>query len=81
MNYDEVYQKTKELIVEYLRVDEKEVEPHTNLVDELCADSIAIVELGFRFSETFSIPMIEGDPELYVMKNLVDSIYAKIQNK
>ncbi|HOV24910.1 MAG TPA: phosphopantetheine-binding protein [Pseudobacteroides sp.] len=81
MNYDEVYEKTKELIVDYLRVDEKEVNPDTNLVDELCADSIAIVELGFRFSETFSIPMVEGEPELYVMKNLVDFIYNKIQNK
>ncbi len=81
MNYDEVYEKTKELIVDYLRVDEKEVQPDTNLVDELCADSIAIVELGFRFSETFSIPMMEGDPELFVMKNLANSIYEKIQNK
>lgn len=81
MNYDEVYEKTKELIVDYLRVDEKEVNPDTNLVDELCADSIAIVELGFRFSEIFSIPMVEGEPELYVMKNLVDFIYNKIQNK
>jgi len=81
MNYNDVYEKTKELIVDYLRVDEKEVEPDTNLVDELCADSIAIVELGFRFSETFSIPMIEGDPELYVMKNLVDFIHNKIENK
>jgi acyl carrier protein len=81
MNYNEVYGKTKELIVDYLRVDEKEISPDTNLVDELCADSIAIVELGFRFSETFSIPMIEGGPELYIMKNLVDFIYDKIQNK
>ena len=81
MNYDEVYEKTKELIVDYLRVDEKEVNPDTNLVDELCADSIAIVELGFRFSETFSIPMVEGNPDLYVMKNLVDFIYNNIQNK
>ncbi|MDP4183102.1 MAG: phosphopantetheine-binding protein [Bacillota bacterium] len=81
MDYKKVYDKTKELIMDYLRVDEKEILPETNLVDELCADSIALVELGFRFSETFSIPMVEGDSELYVMKNLVDYIYEKIENK
>jgi acyl carrier protein len=74
MNYNEVYEKTKEIIVDYLRVDEKEIMPETNLVDELCADSIALVELGFRFSETFGVPMIEGNPDLFVMKNLVDFI-------
>ncbi len=74
MNYSEVYEKTKEIIVDYLRVDEKEIVPETNLVDELCADSIALVELGFRFSETFGVPMIEGNPDLFVMKNLVDFI-------
>lgn len=71
MNYDEIYRKTKAIIVDYLRVDETEVTPETNIVDDLYADSIAVVELGFRFSETFSIPMIEGKPELYVMKELV----------
>jgi len=74
MNYNEVYEKTKEIIVDYLRVDEKEIMPETNLGDELCADSIALVELGFRFSETFGVPMIEGNPDLFVMKNLVDFI-------
>ncbi|MFZ5988667.1 MAG: acyl carrier protein [Bacillota bacterium] len=77
MDYNEIYNKTKELIIDYLRVDESEVTPETNLVDDLCADSIAMVELGFRFSETFSIPMIEGDSELFIMKNLVDYIFSK----
>lgn len=79
MSYDEIYDKTKEIIVDYLRVDENEVTPETNIVDDLFADSIALVELGFRFSETFSIPIIEGNPELFVMKELVDFIHKKIQ--
>lgn len=74
MDYDEIYSKTKAIIVEYLRVDETEVTPETNIVDDLFADSIALVELGFRFSETFSIPMIEGNPELFIMKELVPYI-------
>lgn len=79
MDYNEVYGKTKEIIVDYLRVDEKEIMPETNLVDELCADSIALVELGFRFSETFGVPMIEGNPDLFIMKNLVDFICKNIK--
>ncbi len=80
MNKKEVFEKVKEIVVEYLNVEENEVDVGTNLVDDLCADSIALVELGFRFSETFSIPMIEGDSELFVMKNLVNLIMDNMQN-
>ena len=79
MSYDEIYQKTKTIIVDYLRVGEAEVTPETNIVDELFADSIALVELGFRFSETFGVPMIEGNPELFVMKELVTFIQAQMK--
>ncbi len=80
MNEKEVFEKVKEIVVEYLNVEENEVDTGTNLVDDLCADSIALVELGFRFSETFSIPMVEGDSELFIMKNLVNFIMEKMQN-
>lgn len=80
MNENEVFEKVKEIIVDYLNVDENEVNAETNLVEELCVDSIALVELGFRFSETFSIPMVEGDPNLYIMKNLVKFIMEKMNS-
>lgn len=79
MKETEVYEKVKEIVVEYLNVDESEVNSETNLVEDLCADSIALVELGFRFSETFSIPMIEAGSELFIMKNLVDFIIEKMK--
>ncbi len=75
MDYNEFYSKSKEIIVDYLRLDEEEIKPETNIVDELCADSIALVELGFRFSEEFSVPMIDPSPDLFVFKNLVDHLY------
>jgi acyl carrier protein len=80
MEKAEVYEKVKEIVVDYLRLNEDEVMPETNLVEELCADSIALVELGFRFSETFSIPLVEGDSTLFIMNNLVDYIYGQIQS-
>ncbi len=80
MTENETYEKVKEIVVDYLNVNENEVGPETNLVVDLCADSIALVELGFRFSETFSIPMVEGESELFIMKNLVNFIIEKMQN-
>lgn len=79
MQYEEVYEKTKEIIADYLRVKQEEILPETNLVDELCADSIALVELSFRFSDAFGIPMIEGTPDLFIIKNLVDHIMEEIK--
>lgn len=78
MSCNEIYNKTKDLIVDYLRVDESEITAQTNLVDDLCADSIALVELGFRISETFSVPMVDANPEMFTMKNLVQYIEDKI---
>ncbi|ABN51372.1 MAG TPA: acyl carrier protein [Hungateiclostridium thermocellum] len=81
MNYDEIYDKAKQMIAEYLRVDENEITPKTNLVDDLCADSIALVELGFRFSETFSVPMMESKPDMFIMDNIVRFIMEKTGDK
>ena len=78
MSENEVFDKVKKIVVDYLRVNENEVNPETDIVGELCADSIALVELGFRFSETFSIPMIEGDSQLYIIKNLVNHILEQM---
>lgn len=81
MNYQDVYDQTKEIIVDYLRVDPEEVQPDTDLVIELAVDSIALVELGFRFAEKFSIPMPQPTEDLYVMKNLVRFLTDEINKK
>ncbi|NLD49725.1 MAG: acyl carrier protein [Clostridiaceae bacterium] len=78
MDYNEIYSKTKSIIVDYLRIDSDELKPETDIIVDLCVDSIAMVELSFRFSEAFCIPMLEVDAELFVMKNLVDYIYEKV---
>ncbi|MFW6022145.1 MAG: acyl carrier protein [Halanaerobiaceae bacterium] len=78
MEYKDVYTEIRKILVDYLRVERNEVKPDTNIIDDLCADSIALVELGFRFSETFDIPMIEGNSELVIVENLVDFIHKSI---
>lgn len=81
MDYQNVYDQTKKILMDYLRVNEDEIGPETHLVDDLTVDSIALVELGFRFSETFSIPLPQPTEELYIMKNLVQFLTDQINAK
>jgi acyl carrier protein len=81
MEYKTVFDKTKQILMDYLRVNEDEITPDTHLVNDLIADSIALVELGFRFAETFNIPMPQPNEELYIMKNLVQFLTDQINGK
>ncbi|NLW48376.1 MAG: acyl carrier protein [Firmicutes bacterium] len=78
MNYQTVFDQTKQILMDYLRVNEEEITPDTHLVNDLIADSIALVELGFRLAETFNIPMPQPTDELYIMKNLVQFLTDQI---
>lgn len=80
MTYNEIYEKTKEIITEYLRLEKDEIHEETHMVDDLNADSIALVELGFRISETFSIPILEPNEDLMVFKNVVSHIYEQVNS-
>ena len=47
--------KVKNIIVEQLGVDEKEVKPEAHFVDDLGADSLDVVELVMALEEEFDI--------------------------
>lgn len=81
MSYQEVYDQTKQILLDYLRVNADEITPETDLVNDLAVDSIALVELGFRFSEAFSIPLPQPTEELYIMKNLAQFLFEQIAEK
>ncbi len=49
-----IFERVKEIIVEQLGVDEKEVVPSANFVDDLGADSLDLVELIMSIEEKFS---------------------------
>jgi Acyl carrier protein len=81
MDYQEVYQKTKSILMDYLHLNTDEITPDTHLVDDLVVDSIAMVEIGFRLAEAFSIPMPQPTDELFIMKNLVQFLTEQIHNE
>jgi len=74
MERQEVFAKVSELLTDYLRLEPGEVTEASHVVRDLGADSLAIVELGFKFMETFGIGMIAADDENLVAGKLVDRI-------
>jgi acyl carrier protein len=76
--YQSVYNTAQKLITSYLRVDQDELELETHIVDDLGADSLALVELGFQISETFGVPMLDTSGDKLVFKHLVEYILVNL---
>lgn len=81
MEQSAVYQQAKQIITEYLRLKDDEIQPDTHIVDDAGADSLALVELGFRFSETFGVPIVDTGDDKLIFKNLVRYIEDHMQQR
>ena len=68
-----VYEKLKEVLAAQLGVDEDSITPETNIMDDLGADSLDLVELISTLEDEFNI-IITDDRirELYTVKEIVD---------
>ena len=70
--------KVKKVIAEKLDIDPSEVVPEASLIDDLGADSLAIVELIMSMEEEFDIEVSDEDAEnLKTVKNAIDYIIEK----
>ena len=74
MEHDEIFAKVYRILTDYLRLDEGEVKADSHIVDDIGADSLALVELGFKFSEAFGIGMMAPTDDNMVIGNLVERI-------
>lgn len=79
MDKNEVESKLIEILSGYLRLDAGEVQNDSHIVDDLGADSLALVELGFKFSDEFDIPMLEPDDNLLIFKELVEHVIKEME--
>lgn len=69
--------KVKKLIAEKLKIDPSEVVPEANLIDDLGADSLAIVELIMTMEEEWDIEVPDEDAEkLTTVQGVIDYLIA-----
>ena len=70
-----VEEKVKEIIVDQLGVDEKQVKSEAAFIDDLGADSLDTVELVMALEEEFDIEIPDEDAEkIASVQNAVDYI-------
>ena len=66
MGSEEIFEKTKSIIVEQLGVAEAAVVQDASFIDDLGADSLDIVELIMALEEEFDMEIPDGDAEKIV---------------
>jgi acyl carrier protein len=72
----EISEKVKDIVSDKLEVPREEVEESKNFVNDLKADSLALVELGMAFEDNFGISIPDEDYEK--LKTVGDAInYVK----
>ena len=59
----EIADKVKEIISQQLDVDVAQIKPESQFIEDLGADSLAIVELVLAFEEQFDINIPDEDAE------------------
>ena len=59
----DIYTRLKKIVVDQLGVDESEVVPSANFVEDLNADSLDLVELIMSLEEEFGIQISDEDAE------------------
>ena len=70
-----VEEKVKEIIVDQLGVDEKQVIPKASFIDDLGADSLDTVELVMALEEEFDIEIPDDEAEkIASVENAIDYI-------
>jgi len=75
----DLLKKIKEIIVEELGVDESEVTPDANFIEDLGADSLDTVELIMKFEEEFDIDIADDEAEkLTTVEKALEYLKTKI---
>jgi len=74
----EIENKVREIVCQQLDVDPGQVKLETSFVEDLGADSLAVVELVLALEEAFEIDIPDEDTEkLRTFKDAVDYIASK----
>lgn len=61
MQRDEIFEKVRGVLVEALAVDEDEVTPGATVFNDLGAESIDILDIGFQLEQAFGFKIEQGE--------------------
>ena len=72
------FERVKKVLVEQLDVSEDEVTPPANIVDDLHADSLDVVEIIMGLEEEFDIEIPDEDAEkITTVQQIIDYVEDK----
>ena len=72
------FENVRDIIVETLSCDEADVKPETNLIEDLEADSLEIVELSMALQEKLGAGIEDEDLEkIHTVQDILDYIKSK----
>lgn len=79
MQYEEIVNKVKEIIVDKLGVEESEVTESANFTNDLGADSLDTVELLMEFERVFGIKIPDEETStIATVKDAIDKVAEKV---
>lgn len=78
MEREKVLEEVKGIIVDVLEVDGDALKESTNLVSDLDAESLDLVDLVVAFEEKYKVKILDKDiKNLQTVKDIVDYIMSK----
>ena len=79
MDSEAIEAKVKQIIMEKLNVEESEIVPSANFIEDLRADSLDTVELVMAFEDEFQITIPDEDQEkLRTVGQAIDYLKEKL---
>jgi len=75
----DIVAEVKRIIVEELDVDEADVTPEATFIEDLGADSLAVVEMVLKFEEVFDLEIPDEDTEsIRTVQDAIDYLRKKV---
>ncbi|USN98947.1 MAG: acyl carrier protein [Phycisphaeraceae bacterium] len=90
MQRDEIFEKVKGVLVEALAVDDDEVTPDATIFNDLGAESIDMLDIGFQLEQAFGFKIEQGemfpegvtsDPEMVADGKVTDKGIAMLKER
>jgi len=76
----DIESKVKQIVMDKLGVDEAQVTPEANFIEDLRADSLDTVELVMAFEEEFGIEIPDEDQEkITTVSSAIEYLKSKVQ--